>query len=140
MRRRRTIRSGSTIGRAQALANSAALKAAGVTRATTDVAGGEIVRSTGGEPTGLLKDNAMTLVEKVVPPRPDAMRDRALAAAMRYVEQDVRPPWAWNDLATVARARRANTLVHMIHAVPLVTGSGPDVVTRRSTAGPTAGR
>ena len=42
-----------------ALANGAALKAAGVTRATKDVAGGEIVRTSGGEPTGLLKDNAM---------------------------------------------------------------------------------
>ena len=33
------------------LANSAALKAAGVTRATSDVAGGEIVRRADGEPT-----------------------------------------------------------------------------------------
>jgi len=46
------------------LANSAALKAAGVTRATSDVAGGEIVRRADGEPTGLLKDNALALVDK----------------------------------------------------------------------------
>jgi predicted amidohydrolase YtcJ len=39
------------------LANSAALKAAGVTRSTADVPGGEIARRADGEPTGLLKDN-----------------------------------------------------------------------------------
>ncbi len=46
-----------------ALANSVALKLAGVTRATKDVAGGEIVRDRSGEPTGVLKDNAMALVD-----------------------------------------------------------------------------
>jgi predicted amidohydrolase YtcJ len=45
-----------------ALANSAALKAAGVTRAVKGVAGGEIVRDGNGDLTGLLKDNAMSLV------------------------------------------------------------------------------
>ena len=65
------------------LANGAALKAAGVTRATPDVAGGEIVRRADGEPTGLLKDNAMSLVDNVVPPPSAEMRQRAVAAAMR---------------------------------------------------------
>ena len=46
-----------------ALANSAALEAAGVTRATPDVRGGEIVRDASGDPTGLLKDNALGLVD-----------------------------------------------------------------------------
>jgi predicted amidohydrolase YtcJ len=51
-----------------ALANSLALKLAGVTRESQDPAGGKIVRdSVTGEPTGLLKDAAMGLVEKVIP-------------------------------------------------------------------------
>src|SRR6185295_10681780 len=45
-----------------ALANSAALRVAGVTAATRDVEGGEIVRGAGREPTGILKDNALGLV------------------------------------------------------------------------------
>lgn len=49
------------------LANSLALKLAGITKATKDVPGGQIVRDASGEPTGVLKDAAMSLVEKVIP-------------------------------------------------------------------------
>ncbi len=49
------------------LANSVALKLAGITRETKDVPGGLIVRDADGEPTGVLKDAAMGLVERVVP-------------------------------------------------------------------------
>jgi predicted amidohydrolase YtcJ len=47
----------------QAVANSAALAAAGITRATPDPAGGEIVRDRSGEPTGLLFERALGAVE-----------------------------------------------------------------------------
>ena len=67
------------------VANTAALKAAGIDRNTKDVAGGEIVRDAAGNPTGALKDNAMALVERAVPPPSDEMRKRALQAAMQYV-------------------------------------------------------
>jgi predicted amidohydrolase YtcJ len=50
-----------------ALANSLALKLAGVTRETKDPAGGLVVRDVGGEPTGVLKDAAESLVEKAIP-------------------------------------------------------------------------
>ena len=104
-----------------ALANSAALKAAGVTRATSEVAGGEIVRDARGEPTGLLKDNAMGLVSRVEPEPSDEMRDRALSAAMQYVAErgvtSVHNMGSWSDLATFARARRANTLATRIYGV-----------------------
>lgn len=50
-----------------ALANSLALKLAGVTRDTAEVDAGQIVRDAKGEPTGLLKDAAMALVEKIIP-------------------------------------------------------------------------
>ena len=52
-----------------ALANSLALQKAKVDRNTKDVAGGQIVRDAKGEPTGILKDAAMDLVDKVIPPR-----------------------------------------------------------------------
>ena len=61
-----------------ALANSAALKLAGVTRQTVDPPGGVIVRDKNGEPTGILKDAAMSFVFKVVPP---ASFDEKLVAA-----------------------------------------------------------
>ena len=51
-----------------ALANTLALTLAGITAATPVPDGGAIVTDARGEPTGLLKDNAMALVTRVVPP------------------------------------------------------------------------
>ena len=49
--------------------NSVALRAAGIDRATADPPIGVIVRDPGtGEPTGALKEGAMGLVERVIPP------------------------------------------------------------------------
>jgi predicted amidohydrolase YtcJ len=109
-----------------ALANSAALAAAGVTRATGEVPGGEIVRDGNGEPTGVLKDNAMALVGRVEPAPSAAMRDRALDAAMRYVAEQgvtsVHNMGSWEDLATFRRARRDGRLRTRVYAaVPLAT-------------------
>lgn len=50
------------------LANSLALKLAGISRETKDPQGGVIMRDASGEPTGILKDAAMTMVEKIIPP------------------------------------------------------------------------
>jgi len=61
-----------------ALANSLALKLAGVTRQTLDPPGGVIVRDKSGEPTGVLKDAAQSFVWKVIP---EATFDEKLAAA-----------------------------------------------------------
>jgi predicted amidohydrolase YtcJ len=47
--------------------NTAAMKMAGITAATKDPDGGKIHRDAKGNPTGILVDNAMELVEKVVP-------------------------------------------------------------------------
>ncbi|HVF33950.1 MAG TPA: amidohydrolase [Candidatus Saccharimonadia bacterium] len=106
-----------------ALANSAALEAAGISRTTPDVEGGEIVRDADGEPTGVLKDNAMSLVEKVVPPPSPAMRDRALRAAMKHVNAQgvtsVHHLGGWNELATLSRATPAQRTVRVYAAVPL---------------------
>lgn len=51
-----------------AVANSLALKLAGVTGATPDPEGGHIVLDAAGEPTGLLQETAQELVRAVIPP------------------------------------------------------------------------
>jgi predicted amidohydrolase YtcJ len=64
-----------------AMANSAALAAAGID-ASTKVDGGTIVIS-GGRPTGLLLDNAVDLVKKAIPAPDATTRRQALLAAQQ---------------------------------------------------------
>jgi predicted amidohydrolase YtcJ len=67
-----------------ALANSVALKLAGVTRMTKDPDAGMIARDGAGEPTGLLKDTAMAYVEKVIPENTFEEKLAAARAATDY--------------------------------------------------------
>ena len=107
-----------------ALANSLALEAASITRATEEVAGGAIERDGSGEPTGVLKDNAMSLVDRVVPPPSEEMRLRALDAAMRYVAErgvtSVHHMGTFDDLEVFRKAHsRTDLLTRIYAAVPL---------------------
>ena len=68
-----------------ALANSLAMKLAGVDRKVKDVAGGTIGRDAHGEPTGIFKDNAMDLISVKIPEQSAEEVDRALVAAMKYL-------------------------------------------------------
>jgi predicted amidohydrolase YtcJ len=66
------------------LANSLALKLAGITAQTATPDGGAIVKDAQGEPTGMLKDNAMTLVMHVVPPPKIEETIEKARAALRH--------------------------------------------------------
>jgi predicted amidohydrolase YtcJ len=66
------------------VANAMAMKLAGITKNTPDVPGGYIARDKDGNPTGIFKDAAKDLVERVIPPPSDAQIDAALMAAQKY--------------------------------------------------------
>lgn len=68
-----------------ALANSRAMELAGVSAATADVEGGEIVRDADGAPAGVFKDNAMPLISAAIPDRTPEENDRAFLQGMRHV-------------------------------------------------------
>ncbi|MBE3072542.1 MAG: amidohydrolase [Acidobacteria bacterium] len=110
-----------------ALANSVALKLAGVTATTPDVPGGTIVRDAKGNPTGLLKDAAMSYVYRVIPDPTPERRLRALKRALDHMAslgvtsvQDMGPGSADIDLY-VAQAQ-AGALTTRIRIAPGLTG------------------
>jgi predicted amidohydrolase YtcJ len=61
--------------------NAAALRAAGIGKDTPDPPGGKILRDAAGEPTGVLVDRAMDLVESKMPSAPPAVRTRRILRA-----------------------------------------------------------
>lgn len=99
-----------------ALANSAALRIAGIDReGPPDPTGGKIERDPAtGEPTGILKESAIDLVTAHIPPPSAAELHRALAAAMeeahRHGITTVHTMSAWNELAVLDEARAAGAL------------------------------
>jgi predicted amidohydrolase YtcJ len=108
------------------LANTAALRLAHISRTTRDVPGGTIVRDRRtGEPTGLLKENARDLVERIKPTPSPAQDDSALARAMRWavahgvtaVSTVADDPGtlaiaeSWRELAALKRARRNGSML-----------------------------
>lgn len=66
-------------------ANSKALQLAGITKDTLDPPGGQILRDAKGHPTGVLIDNAMTLLEKQIPKPSDAEITAALNMAYQHL-------------------------------------------------------
>lgn len=72
-----------------ALANSLALRIAGIARDTTTPPGGEIVRDAAtGEPTGILKDAAMRLVYRHVPQPSATEKGAAAEVALKHAAEN----------------------------------------------------
>ena len=105
-----------------ALANSAALKLAGVTRESVDPPGGTIVRDSKGEPTGLLKDAAMDAVFRVVPSATTEERAAAIRAGLKEAAKfgvtsfcDMSGSEAYEDLRAYQRLDRDGALTSRVY-------------------------
>ena len=108
-----------------ALANSTALRLAGITSQTPDPPGGVIVRDPQGNPTGDLKDAATDLVFKVIPALSHEQRLRAVRRALEYAAslgvtsvQNMDPDYA--DIAAYAELLQNGELTTRIYAAPLI--------------------
>jgi len=109
-----------------ALANSAALRLAGVTAQTAEPAGGMIVRDANGNPTGALKDAAMELVNKVIPPLSHEQRLKAVKRALAHAAslgvtsvQHMNPDY--EDIAAYSELLDRGELTARIYVAPLIT-------------------
>jgi predicted amidohydrolase YtcJ len=108
------------------LANTRALELAGVTAATQDPEGGTIVRDAAGEPTGVLKDAAMSLVYGSLPEPSEDELDRALEAAVGHaVERGVTmiaDMGNWRGHETYRRAYARGELPIRVYSVVQISG------------------
>lgn len=100
----------------EALANSAAIRAAGVTKDTPTPPGGEILRDPRtGEPIGIFKDQALGLIGKAVPEPSPEQRDSALVRALAHaaslgVTATSHVSASWADLASYRRLEKAGRM------------------------------
>lgn len=109
------------------LANSYALKLAGVTAKTKAPAGGRIVRDKNGNPTGVLKDAAQALVSSKIPPLTHEQRLRAAKRALAHAAslgvtsvQDMNPEYA--DIAVYSELSEKGELTTRVYAAPMLEG------------------
>ncbi len=103
------------------LANSKALELAGVTRDTQDPPGGRIVRDAEGEPTGVLKDAAKTLVTRLIPE--PSFQEKLVAAraatqhAARFGVTSVQDMSTGSDVGVYQELHRRGELDTRIYAL-----------------------
>jgi len=97
-----------------AVANTVALKAAGITAQTPAPKGGKIDHDVHGEPTGILREDALGLVmAKAPPPTPEQRRHAAelvLAAAAQWGITSAQDNFAWEEFLVYEDLEREGKL------------------------------
>jgi predicted amidohydrolase YtcJ len=117
-------------------ANSLALRVADVTAATKDPPGGVIVRDASGAPTGVLKEDAMALVERLVPkPLPHEKAQalkRALVQAAAWGLTSVHQAGIdEEDLELLSRVLSAEPKLRVWAALPIERDPTPQTLARQ---------
>jgi predicted amidohydrolase YtcJ len=97
-----------------AIANSAALAVAGITKATPDPQGGKIDRDASGEATGIIRETAQALIDKKIPPPTPELRRRgielALADAVEHGVTSVQDNSDWEDFLVYEQLEKEGKL------------------------------
>ena len=93
------------------VANSLALKRAGIDRSTPNPSGGSILKDAAtGEPTGMLVDDAMDLVNRLIPPHTDADILKAIETGAERSER-----LGWTQLQIAGNSWREMELICQLH-------------------------
>jgi predicted amidohydrolase YtcJ len=107
------------------IANSRALQLAGINKDTVDPVGGLIVRDKDGNPSGVLKDNAMTLVLNVIPAateeRIDMTFDAGVSEALRNGVTQVHNMSDWKNIEIFERAKKDGRLKIRTYYIPYIS-------------------
>ncbi len=102
------------------IANTIAMKRAGVTSSLQKIPGGEIVRNEKGLITGVFKDNAMDIISKAISDPPVDIKDKAMDAAMKLYASNgitsLHNMGSWSDLETFRRIHEKGLLTTRIYA------------------------
>lgn len=106
-------------------ANSAALKAAGISRNSPNPQDGRIGRNLDGEPNGLVYESAIRLVESAIPIPDESEREAALKAAQtelqRFGISCVHDFDNWDCYETLARMEKEGTLkLRVVKNIPFI--------------------
>ncbi len=119
-------------------ANSLALRIAEVARETKDPPGGSIVRDAAGAPSGVLKESAQELVDRLIPKPLPHEKEHAFVGAIVQAA-------AWgltsvhqagigeDDLALLARVLEQKPLLRVYAALPIVRDPTPEALARQET-------
>lgn len=113
------------------IANSAALRLAGISGTTAPPAGGAINLDADGQPTGMLIDRAQGLVRSLVPPEDEASLERALELAS---ERSVRLGWtqvqdahgSWPEIARMRKLYNEGRIKVRLYKTVTGPGAGAD--------------
>lgn len=121
--------------------NMAALALAGIGASTADPAGGAIERDAGGQPTGVLIDNATALIEARLPkPGPETLRLAVRKAVELHASR------GWTGIADMGMRRDVRAILHALAArgeLPIRVdcymdeGEADDVLARGPSTDPT---
>jgi predicted amidohydrolase YtcJ len=126
-----------------AFANSKAMELAGVNANTVSPDGGVVVKNAKGELTGCFKDQAMSLIDKVIPEPTEAELEEYYKAASQHAFErgvthvnDMGSYGGWTDLATYRRVAEKNkSMIRMYAFMPLSTWSKLDSFVQKNGRG-----
>jgi predicted amidohydrolase YtcJ len=109
------------------LANSLALRLAGITAKTPDPPGGTVVRDAHGNPTGALKDAAMDYIDKAIPPLTHEQRVKIVRRALAYaasvgVTSVQHMSASYEDIGVYSELLQGGELTARIYAAPSISG------------------